>query len=172
VEELECEVSSVGQRRRIRRITTISSSAIMASKTGSCSLTKEDRVKLLKNLQAKSAVSGTNHNNEDDDDDNHDDDALPEPLADAVVAPTAESSSTTIEQEDTADNNSYGTGCLCCGEDDDHANILLCEGCNAEYHTYCLDPPLRSVPIGDWYCCELRTLCCAGTSNGWTTITT
>lgn len=49
---------------------------------------------------------------------------------------------------------SFGTGCLSCGEDDDHANLLLCEGCNAEYHTYCLSPPLRSVPAGDWYCGE------------------
>ena len=46
----------------------------------------------------------------------------------------------------------FGTGCLACGEDDDHANLLLCEGCNDEYHTYCLDPPLRSVPAGDWFC--------------------
>ena len=48
----------------------------------------------------------------------------------------------------------YGTGCLACGEDDDHANLLLCEGCNAEYHTYCLSPPLRAVPAGDWFCGE------------------
>lgn len=48
--------------------------------------------------------------------------------------------------------SSFGTGCLCCGEDNDHANILLCEACNDEYHTYCLDPPLRAVPTGDWFC--------------------
>jgi hypothetical protein len=48
----------------------------------------------------------------------------------------------------------FGTGCLACGDDDDHANILLCETCNAEYHTYCLSPPLRAVPAGDWYCGE------------------
>jgi hypothetical protein len=51
---------------------------------------------------------------------------------------------------------SFGTGCLTCGEDDDHANLLLCEACNDEYHTYCLDPPLRSVPTGDWFCGKLR----------------
>jgi hypothetical protein len=43
-------------------------------------------------------------------------------------------------------------GCLKCGHDDDHANLLLCEGCNDEYHTYCLQPPLRAVPEGDWFC--------------------
>jgi hypothetical protein len=51
---------------------------------------------------------------------------------------------------------SFGTGCLYCAEDNDHANILLCEGCNDEYHTYCLDPPLRAVPSGDWYCSKCK----------------
>jgi hypothetical protein len=54
--------------------------------------------------------------------------------------------------ESIPDETSFGTGCLTCGEDDDHANLLLCEGCNDEYHTYCLDPPLRAVPTGDWFC--------------------
>jgi hypothetical protein len=51
----------------------------------------------------------------------------------------------------------FGTGCLTCGLDDDHANLLLCEGCNDEYHTYCLDPPLKAVPTGDWFCGEYYT---------------
>ncbi len=58
------------------------------------------------------------------------------------------------EREASLDPEGFGTGCLACGEDDDHANLLLCEGCNAEYHTYCLSPPLRSVPAGDWFCGE------------------
>ena len=49
-------------------------------------------------------------------------------------------------------------GCLKCGHDDDHSNLLLCEGCNDEYHTYCLNPPLRNVPSGDWFCGEYRTI--------------
>mmetsp|Transcript_1194 Transcript_1194/g.2425 ORF Transcript_1194/g.2425 Transcript_1194/m.2425 type:complete len:193 (-) Transcript_1194:696-1274(-) len=61
-----------------------------------------------------------------------------------------------VESERACENSTFGTGCLCCGEDDDHANILLCEGCNDEYHTYCLDPPLRSVPTGDWYCSKCK----------------
>lgn len=39
----------------------------------------------------------------------------------------------------TVNIESFGTGCLACGADDDHANLLLCEGCNAEYHTYVSD---------------------------------
>ena len=34
------------------------------------------------------------------------------------------------------EGEAVGTGCLSCGRDDDHANLLLCEACNAEYHTY------------------------------------
>jgi len=43
-------------------------------------------------------------------------------------------------------------GCLKCGKDDDHSHLLLCEACNDEYHTHCLDPPLDYVPEGDFFC--------------------
>lgn len=43
-------------------------------------------------------------------------------------------------------------GCRVCRKDDNHANLLLCEACNDEYHTYCLNPPLESVPEGDFFC--------------------
>jgi [histone H3]-trimethyl-L-lysine4 demethylase len=44
------------------------------------------------------------------------------------------------------------SGCQACGIDDDHANLLLCETCETEMHTYCLDPPLDGVPEDDWFC--------------------
>jgi len=28
----------------------------------------------------------------------------------------------------------------------------LCDSCEASYHTFCLDPPLHTVPPGDWRC--------------------
>jgi len=43
-------------------------------------------------------------------------------------------------------------GCLACGKDDDHNNLMYCDMCDNEYHYYCLDPPLNSVPKGDWFC--------------------
>mmetsp|Transcript_15921 Transcript_15921/g.33627 ORF Transcript_15921/g.33627 Transcript_15921/m.33627 type:complete len:488 (+) Transcript_15921:82-1545(+) len=51
-------------------------------------------------------------------------------------------------------NYAAGTdeGCKVCHRDIDHPNLLLCEACNDEYHTYCLDPPLTSVPEGDFFC--------------------
>lgn len=30
--------------------------------------------------------------------------------------------------------------------------MLLCDGCDHGYHTYCLKPPLKYVPDGDWFC--------------------
>ena len=30
--------------------------------------------------------------------------------------------------------------------------MLLCAGCDHGYHTYCLKPPLKEVPDGDWFC--------------------
>ncbi|EEC51708.1 predicted protein [Phaeodactylum tricornutum CCAP 1055/1] len=47
---------------------------------------------------------------------------------------------------------SVDEGCRVCGMDDNYSRLLLCEGCNGEYHTYCLTPPLEKVPVEDWYC--------------------
>jgi PHD-finger len=47
---------------------------------------------------------------------------------------------------------SFGTGCLVCKKEDDEDKILLCETCEGEYHTYCLQPKLPAVPEEDWYC--------------------
>ncbi|KAF2646923.1 PHD transcription factor-like protein [Massarina eburnea CBS 473.64] len=42
--------------------------------------------------------------------------------------------------------------CETCGTEDDPTNILLCDSCDAGYHGYCLDPPLKGVPEYDWHC--------------------
>ncbi|KAK3152374.1 hypothetical protein QOZ80_2BG0158090 [Eleusine coracana subsp. coracana] len=42
--------------------------------------------------------------------------------------------------------------CKVCGIDRDDDNVLLCDKCDSEYHTYCLNPPLPRVPRGNWYC--------------------
>ena len=52
------------------------------------------------------------------------------------------------------DEESEDQPCLICGQDDDEELLLACDGCDAYYHTYCVD--LDQVPIGHWYCesCE------------------
>ncbi|KAK2748174.1 hypothetical protein FQN57_001299 [Myotisia sp. PD_48] len=45
--------------------------------------------------------------------------------------------------------------CPVCGDDDNEAVLLLCDGCNVASHTYCVG--LDSVPAGDWYCANCET---------------
>uniref|UniRef100_A0A672S568 [histone H3]-trimethyl-L-lysine(4) demethylase n=1 Tax=Sinocyclocheilus grahami TaxID=75366 RepID=A0A672S568_SINGR len=42
--------------------------------------------------------------------------------------------------------------CLVCGNGNDEDRLLLCDGCDDSYHTFCLIPPLSDVPKGDWRC--------------------
>jgi hypothetical protein len=48
--------------------------------------------------------------------------------------------------------------CTKCGSGGDDEVLMLCDGCDIAYHTYCLKPPLRTVPEGDWFCpaCSMR----------------
>lgn len=48
--------------------------------------------------------------------------------------------------------------CRVCGVDEDYESIMLCDKCDAEYHTYCLNPPLEKVPEGTWFCPECVAL--------------
>ena len=34
--------------------------------------------------------------------------------------------------------------------------MLLCDNCNSAYHMFCLRPPLKAVPKGDWLCPACR----------------
>ena len=45
-----------------------------------------------------------------------------------------------------------GSVCAVCGKTDDPQLIVLCDGCDEEFHIGCLTPPLATVPEGDWFC--------------------
>jgi hypothetical protein len=49
------------------------------------------------------------------------------------------------------------TACEVCHQPTPWDTMLLCEHCDKGWHTSCLDPPLASVPEGDWFCptCQL-----------------
>ena len=39
-----------------------------------------------------------------------------------------------------------------CGECDREDRMLLCDGCDLGYHLECLDPPMETVPLDEWFC--------------------
>ncbi|XP_030555130.1 lysine-specific demethylase lid [Drosophila novamexicana] len=42
--------------------------------------------------------------------------------------------------------------CHICNRGDVEECMLLCDGCDDSYHTFCLLPPLSSIPKGEWLC--------------------
>lgn len=42
--------------------------------------------------------------------------------------------------------------CHICNRGDVEEAMLLCDGCDGSYHTFCLIPPLTEIPAGDWRC--------------------
>jgi hypothetical protein len=51
----------------------------------------------------------------------------------------------------------WSEGCQFCGVDD-HDRMLVCDGCDKEFHLACFDPPMRRVPKGEWHCesCSIK----------------
>ncbi|KAM4628989.1 E3 ubiquitin-protein ligase UHRF1 isoform 1-T2 [Polymixia lowei] len=55
--------------------------------------------------------------------------------------------------KDHPDKNCRWCNCHICGIKQDPDKQLLCDECDMAFHTYCLDPPLTSIPEDeDWYC--------------------
>ena len=48
--------------------------------------------------------------------------------------------------------------CVTCDLGDDENKMVLCDGCDAGHHLYCLRPKLSQVPRGRWFCpaCGIR----------------
>eukprot|EP00747_Dinoflagellata_sp_TGD_P171342 gnl/TRDRNA2_/TRDRNA2_205179_c0_seq1.p1 gnl/TRDRNA2_/TRDRNA2_205179_c0~~gnl/TRDRNA2_/TRDRNA2_205179_c0_seq1.p1 ORF type:complete len:358 (-),score=43.37 gnl/TRDRNA2_/TRDRNA2_205179_c0_seq1:31-1104(-) len=53
-----------------------------------------------------------------------------------------------------ADMDEDDEHCVCeiCHLGNNPAQLLLCDTCDAGYHTYCLSPSLPAVPSGSWHC--------------------
>ncbi|CAG0880828.1 unnamed protein product [Cyprideis torosa] len=51
------------------------------------------------------------------------------------------------------DKSIMKASCQFCHLGDNEAKLLLCDGCDRGYHTYCFKPEIE-IPAGDWYCYE------------------
>ncbi|KAF9275598.1 hypothetical protein BGZ68_010662, partial [Mortierella alpina] len=55
-----------------------------------------------------------------------------------------------VQQEDLSEETP--DVCELCHTENDLDKMLICDGCELGYHTYCLKPPLQNIPKTDWYC--------------------
>jgi hypothetical protein len=59
-----------------------------------------------------------------------------------------------LEENEVAEEEEETTSCPVCNLADNEEVLLLCDGCDASYHTYCIG--LDDVPDGSWFCMECR----------------
>ncbi|XP_046639632.1 bromodomain adjacent to zinc finger domain protein 2B-like isoform X1 [Daphnia pulicaria] len=54
------------------------------------------------------------------------------------------------------DKSIMKASCQFCHSGDKEDQLLLCDGCDKGYHTYCFRPPMDNIPDGHWFCYECR----------------
>lgn len=52
------------------------------------------------------------------------------------------------------DRSIMKASCQFCNSGDNEGMLLLCDGCDRGYHTYCFRPKMECIPDGDWFCYE------------------
>ncbi|KAK5647311.1 hypothetical protein RI129_002203 [Pyrocoelia pectoralis] len=60
----------------------------------------------------------------------------------------------TLEASIAWDKSIMKANCQFCHNGDNEDKLLLCDGCDKGYHTYCFKPKMDNIPEGDWYCHE------------------
>ncbi|KAI0312283.1 hypothetical protein OF83DRAFT_1146906 [Amylostereum chailletii] len=56
------------------------------------------------------------------------------------------------ERARSSEDDSPEQPCEMCHKNDRGEEMLLCDGCDCGFHMFCLDPPLLSIPKGQWFC--------------------
>ncbi|RWS30097.1 bromodomain adjacent to zinc finger domain protein 1A-like isoform X2 [Leptotrombidium deliense] len=65
----------------------------------------------------------------------------------------------TLEKNITWSKIASNAACIVCSTKKHPGKMLLCDECNSGFHTYCINPPLEEIPVGEWFCfscAELR----------------
>lgn len=75
------------------------------------------------------------------------------------LMPSFHAEDTGAESDDSSDVNSTieRTACFVCDELTGGDRMVLCDGCSAGCHTFCMRPARISVPLGVWYCPKCYT---------------
>ncbi|TDL29675.1 hypothetical protein BD410DRAFT_736763 [Rickenella mellea] len=55
-------------------------------------------------------------------------------------------------KEETKNDVKQEQTCEVCNKKNRETEMLLCDGCDCGFHTFCLDPPLSVIPKGQWFC--------------------
>merc|ERR1712013_32409 len=63
---------------------------------------------------------------------------------------------TTLDNSIVWSKSVMNTKCRICRRKTDPDRMLLCDGCDRGHHMYCLKPPLKKVPEGEWFCPECK----------------
>ncbi|KAI6152394.1 hypothetical protein BKA82DRAFT_4457467 [Pisolithus tinctorius] len=61
-------------------------------------------------------------------------------------------SATGATQPDEDQKLTQEQSCEICQKKNHEDQMLLCDGCDCGFHMFCLDPPLTSIPRGQWFC--------------------
>lgn len=62
----------------------------------------------------------------------------------------------TLDQSIAWSKSVLNARCRLCRRKGDAEHMLLCDACDKGHHMYCLKPPIKEVPEGQWFCADCR----------------
>lgn len=62
----------------------------------------------------------------------------------------------TLDQSVAWSKSVLNARCRLCKRKGDAEHMLLCDACDRGHHMYCLKPPIKEVPEGQWFCADCR----------------
>ncbi|GLI65819.1 hypothetical protein VaNZ11_009442, partial [Volvox africanus] len=137
---------------------------------GSTSASGSRRATGLKRSRDEAAATDGAHTNDVSDDDDEDPDAGDGPrkrlkgtVVETRIVPDKKQ---TWQPAELLALNLESLRCQVCNRGDDDEQLLLCDGCDRGFHTYCVE--MDDIPQGEWYCldCEQQRALLADTARG------